>query len=175
MIELVRLVMGRRDKKRGVRSHSEFLASVAVLFVWISVMSFVGYSILDKDSVFIYLTIPIAVGALLVAGSVGVLSFLVGQWERAAKIQQKAELVAEKAPARKEEAVKQSKALNGVLYSSQYEPVSLPQRESDSIFSPREFDSWYDEEEYENSVSDSETESVDRSDSSDPGTPSEDH
>jgi hypothetical protein len=157
VIELVRLVMGGGNRKRGVRSRSEFFATVAVLFVWLSVLSFVGYSILDKDSVFIYLMIPIAVGALLAAGSVGVLSFLVGQWERAARIHQKAELVAEKAPARQEEAVKQSLALNGVLYTSQYEPVTIPQRETDSIFSPRESNDTYGRDEYEDPASESDT------------------
>jgi hypothetical protein len=112
MLELLRTILN----PKGTKTQGELIACVAVMFVWISLLFFVGYSIVDTDSVWVYVTIPIAVGAIGIAAMLAAFAFIVGQWEEAARRKTKAETIATRQAAEAKLPKQEQTAFSGLLY-----------------------------------------------------------
>lgn len=125
MLELLRTILN----PKGTKTQGELLACVAVLFVWISLLAFVGYSICGAESIMIYVTIPIAIGALGIAATLGVFAFIVGQWEEAARRKVKAETVAQRQAEKVKNPPPEHTAFQALLYKDNYKPVPGPVEE----------------------------------------------
>jgi hypothetical protein len=122
MLELLRTILN----PKGTKTQGELLACVAVMFVWISLLFFVAYSLCDTESVWVYVTIPIAVGALGIAATVAVFAFVVGQWEEAARRKNKAETIAQRKVVEAQKPKQEQTAFSGLLYKDNYKSTASP-------------------------------------------------